>query len=173
MLQAFPLCPTAGQEASRSHRSVVDRSQVELPSLTSVALAHRRHLVEEVAPHTQASPAVHSILVAVANMALVAYHSLAWLHKRAGLGHRAAHAVIQAWAHEASCWGVPWHLLVNHLVAPLWRATLVWKEHLGRGGWGGFAIDFAQAVECCRPLPLGERHWEAAHQTQPALGWTI
>lgn len=169
-LQAFPLCPRAArQEASRSHWSAVDRIQMEPPSLTSVVLAHCRHLVDEAAPHTQASPVVHNILVEVANMALVACYSLAWLHKRVGLGHRAGHAVLQAWAHEASCWGFPWHLLVNHPVA-LWRATLVWKEHLDQGG---LELGFAQGVEYCRPLPLGESHWEAAHQREPALGWVI
>jgi len=136
-----------------------------------VALAHCMHLVE-VAPHTQASSVVRNILVAVANMALVACYSLEWLHKRAGLGRRADHAVLQAWAHGASCLGSPWHLPVNPPVGLPWRAaTLPWEERLDRGGP---ALGFARKVEDrCRPLPLGESHWEAAHQREPALGWAI
>jgi len=172
MLQAFPLCLwTAGQEVSRIHWSVVDHSQMEPPSLTVVALAHCRNLVEAAALHTQASPVVRNILVAEANMALVACYSLEWLHKKAGLDRRAGHAVFQAWAHEASCSGFPWHLPVNPPVALPWRAKVAWKERLDRGGP---ALGFAQGVEdYCRPLPLGSSHWEEAHQWELPLGWAI
>jgi len=98
----------ARQEASRSRWSVVDRNQMETPSLTMVVLAHCKRLGGEAALHTQASSAVvHNILVVAANRALVACYNPEWLHKKTGLDQRAGCAVLQARAHEASFLGFP------------------------------------------------------------------